>query len=481
MVLQSAHGSDVRRRVWLATRQSSREQVQRLERLVTLRDRLAKVMGARNFAEYALSDKMARTPDAVAGFLDSLAKRTLPLARDELARVHTDAAGAAVPGALDEWDREYYAAQYLGRHRSRARASDFLSSFLSLGVVMQGLSRLFSEIYGVRFVPVATGGREVWDGEVRRLDVLADAGGVEQRIGIIYCDLFERAGKQPGSASHYTVRCSREIVRTDASEAMDADAATIPLLEAGGRTFQIPTIALTCNFAVPGARRPTLLSLHETETLFHEMGHAMHTMLGRTAMHNISGTRCATDFVELPSVLMEHFVMDERVLGLFARHFETGEPLPMDLVRDYQREQDCLRHNETLSQVLMAMLDQRLYTAEIGAAGLDSDAVYYELNRAYGLFAPVREANWQAQLGHLFGYGATYYSYLLDRAIAAAVWRDVFAADPLSRAAGERFRTEVLRWGGGREPWECVRGVLGREDLRGEHAMALIGAAGADM
>ena len=144
-------------------------------------------------------------------------------------------------------------------------------------------------------------------------------------IGVVYCDLFEREGKSPNPA-HFTLRCSRRISSDELREAADLTSQSGALFATareaandglatnynnrdGNALYQLPTIALICDFALPppNTTRPTLLSFRELTTLFHEMGHALHSLLGRTALQNVSGTRCATDFAELPSVLMENF------------------------------------------------------------------------------------------------------------------------------------------------------------------------------
>ncbi|EWC46832.1 hypothetical protein DRE_03844 [Drechslerella stenobrocha 248] len=335
---------------------------------------------------------------------------------------------------------------------------------------MQGLSRLFSHLYGVRFAPAATAPGEVWHDDVRRLDVLSDTDG---HIAVVYCDLFQRAGKNPNPA-HFTVRCSREILPADIPHDNDG-MATAP--SASGALYQLPTIALICDFSsspsTTGTNTPPLLAFHEVTTLFHEMGHAIHSILGRTAYHEVAGTRCATDFAELPSILMEHFAHSPAVLALFARHHATDAPLPQELLRRRMLASTHLEHSETYQQALLALLDQELHAGppmEIAS----STRVYAQLEAEHALLAPgyVPGTAWQGFFTHLFGYGGLYYSYLLDKAIADRVWTAVFANDPLSRDAGERYREEVLRWGGARDPWRCVGSLLAREDLAEEAAVA---------
>lgn len=238
---------------------------------------------------------------------------------------------------------------------------------------------------------------------------------------------------------------------------------------------QLPTIALVCDFAEPpatGAGRPSLLSEHSVRTLFHEMGHALHSILGQTRLQSISGTRCATDFAELPSVLMERFATEPAVLSMYARHWQTDQPLSESMM--LSMEKDRLAHGsiygavENEAQILMALVDQAYHSIPADKAGqIDSTAIYHQVSSAHSTLPDPTDSrpptSWQGFFGHLYGYGATYYSYIFDRAIANKIWEDVFQAGKaaVDREAGERYKNEVLRWGGGRNGWDCVAGVLG--------------------
>lgn len=207
-------------------------------------------------------------------------------------------------------------------------------------------------------------------------------------------------------------------------------------------------------------------------------------MIGRTEYHNVSGTRCATDFVELPSILMEHFVSSPSVLSLFATHHATGEPLPLPLLQSHLAIQRSLSALETHGQIVMALLDQKYHSlTHAEALNLDSTALYSQLQEEVGVIPPVPGTAWQTQFGHLYGYGATYYSYLFDRAIAGKIWSTLFNHTPegsLSREGGEVFKEKVLKWGGGRDPWGMVGDVVGGSEgeriSRGdEKAMDMVG------
>lgn len=190
-------------------------------------------------------------------------------------------------------------------------------------------------------------------------------------------------------------------------------------------------------------------------------------MIGRTEYQNVSGTRCATDFVELPSILMEHFLQSPYVLSLFHRDGSLAIP------RTGNHHQDPCHSIDTYTQILLAMLDQTYHSPNATTPDFDTTKLLAELYGTRGLIPYVPGTSWQTQFGHLFGYGATYYSYLFDRAIASRVWRKLFADDPLNRAAGDKFKREVLSHGGGKNPWEMVALLLDSPVLGGGDAMSM--------
>lgn len=194
-------------------------------------------------------------------------------------------------------------------------------------------------------------------------------------------------------------------------------------------------------------------------------------MIGRTEYQNVSGTRCATDFVELPSILMEHFLNSPIVLALFDREHSLG------LRQNGLHDEDPCRSIDTHTQILLAMLDQIYHSSSVSNPQFSSTGVLASLYDTRGLIPYVPGTAWQTQFGHLFGYGATYYSYLFDRAIASRVWRKLFYTNPLDRNMGERFKHEVLQYGGGKDAWAMVSSLLQSPTLTAgnAHAMAEVG------
>ncbi|KAL8767530.1 MAG: hypothetical protein Q9209_005994 [Squamulea sp. 1 TL-2023] len=498
--LLSMRDEAARRKLYIAGKTAPETQLQTLEEFLLTRAKVAHLSGYRSYAHMNLSDKLAKTPAAVNLFLSALLKDNEWQAQQELEELLVlkkfDREENDASVRIEAWDQYYYQNQQANKQKWRSRGSDFMSAYFSLGTVMQGLSRLFAQLYGVRFVPVPITPGEVWDPNVRRLDVIDEN---EGRIAVLYCDLFARPGKSPNPA-HFTLRCSRRISATEIQEASMSNPDLDPIYVANdgmatshipsiNTTYQLPTIALICDFQQPHnttSYEPILLSFRSMQTLFHEMGHAIHSILGRTAHQVVSGTRCATDFAELPSVLMEHFAADPHVLALFARHWQTDAPLPYDMVAEHLANERRGQGLETEHQILLAMLDQA-YHSDLPLSmegGFDSTKVLQDVWDRYGSVKQPRETSVQGFFGHLVEYGGTYYSYLFDRAIAGKVWQEIFEGGKdgaaVKRESGQKFRDEVLKWGGSRDGWKCLAGLLGDERLRngGPEAMAEVGKWG---
>ncbi|KAF9218578.1 peptidase M3A and M3B, thimet/oligopeptidase F, partial [Gyrodon lividus] len=166
------------------------------------------------------------------------------------------------------------------------------------------------------------------------------------------------------------------------------------------------------------------------------------------------GTRCATDFVELPSILMEHFLNSPKVLSLFEA---DGSSIINQIGNHHE---DPCTFIDTHGSILLSVLDQIYHSPAVLDPSFDSTAALANLYKTRGLIPQAPGTSLQTQFGHLYGYGATYYSYLFDRAIASHVWRNIFSEEPLNRKLGEKYKAGVLRYGGGKDPWQMLGALL---------------------
>uniref|UniRef100_A0A8C3X4U4 Mitochondrial intermediate peptidase n=1 Tax=Catagonus wagneri TaxID=51154 RepID=A0A8C3X4U4_9CETA len=421
-------------------------QLKCLEELLRDRDALAKLVGYRTHSHRALQGTMARTPETVMQFLeklsDKLSERTV---RDfEMMRAMKMKLNPQ-NSELMPWDPPYYSG-VVRAERCSIEPSGY-SPFFSLGACMEGLDVLFGSLLGISLHVEQPARGEVWAEDVRKLAVVHESEGL---LGYIYCDFFQRADK-PHQDCHFTIRGGR--VQEDGS-------------------YQLPVVVLMLNLPQSSRNVPPLLTPGMMENLFHEMGHAMHSMLGRTRYQHVTGTRCPTDFAEVPSILMEYFANDYRVVQQFARHYQTGQSLPRNMVSRLCESKKICAAADMQLQVFYAALDQ-VYHGEHPLRGSTTDILRDTQEKFYGL-PHVPGTAWQLRFSHLVGYGAKYYSYLMSRAVASMVWRGCFLQDPFNRAAGERYRREMLAHGGGKEPLLMVEGMLQKRPSIDDFVNALV-------
>uniref|UniRef100_A0A672NNK8 Mitochondrial intermediate peptidase-like n=1 Tax=Sinocyclocheilus grahami TaxID=75366 RepID=A0A672NNK8_SINGR len=377
-----------------------------LDELLACRHELATLVGYESFAHRALKGTMAKTPENVMKFLrlltEKLSDRTsrdFKMMKEMKKKAHT-----TNPEVMP-WDHAYLSSAI--RTEMFNIDPSVYSPYFSLGACMEGLNRLFMQLLGVYFQAEQPKMGELWSEDVRKLAVVHETEGL---LGYIYCDFFRRPDK-PHQDCHFTIRGGR-------------------LREDG--VYQLPVVVLMLSLPPPSGRTPSLLTPSMVENLFHEIGHAMHSMLGRTHYQHVTGTRCSTDFAEVPSILMEYFASDYRVLSQFAQHYQTGEIFYAALDQVYHGKPQYRSTTDILREVQ---------------------------EKFYGL-PYVHDTAWQLRFSHLVGYGAKYYSYLMSRAIASMVWRQCFLQDPFSRVMGERYRREMLAHGGSKEPVLMVQGML---------------------
>ncbi|KAA0704200.1 Mitochondrial intermediate peptidase [Triplophysa tibetana] len=402
-----------------------------LDELLACRHELATLVGYESFAHRALKGTMAKTPETVMNFLtlltEKLSDRTskdFKMMREMKKETHL------INHEVMPWDHAYLSSAI--RTEKFNVESSVYSPYFSLGACMEGLNHLFTQLLGVYFQAEDPKMGEVWSEDVRKLAVVHETEGL---LGYIYCDFFRRPDK-PNQDCHFTIRGGR-------------------LMKDG--VYQLPVVVLMLSLPAPNGKTPSLLTPAMVENLFHEMGHAMHSMLGRTRYQHVTGTRCSTDFAEVPSVLMEYFASDYRVVSQFARHYQTGEPLPESLVSRLCESKRVCSAADTQLQIFYAALDQVYHGKPQYTTTTD---ILREMQEKFYGLPYVHDTAWQLRFTHLVGYGAKYYSYLMSRAVASMVWRQCFLQDPFNRDMGERYRREMLAHGGSKEPMLMVRGML---------------------
>lgn len=406
-----------------------------LTELLKARHELAQTCGFPTYAHRALKGSTIETPEMVMEFLNGLSDGLKKRAEKDFdvmtAMKHFE---YKFSGPLATWDTPYYTKKAKKR-MFNVQSSEY-SPYFSLGACMEGLNNLFVKLYGISLVVTEIMPGECWAQDVYKLAVTHETEGL---LGYIYCDFYERSRK-PNQDCHFTIQGGRAL--PDGS-------------------YQLPIVVLMLNLPLPRWSSPTLLTPGMVDNLFHEMGHAMHSMLARTHYQHVTGTRCSTDFAEVPSVLMEYFAGDIRVLKTFARHFQTKEPMPEDMLRRLCASKHVFTASETQIQLFYSALDQ-MYHGKHPLEGSTTDVLAQAQKQYYSL-PYVENTAWQLRFSHLVGYGAKYYSYLVSRALASCIWQSCFEKDPLNRTQGERYRQDCLAYGGGKPSRQLVADFLQKE------------------
>ncbi|KAI4905243.1 hypothetical protein NFI96_016116 [Prochilodus magdalenae] len=470
------------------------EMMHTLEELLSCRDKLARLVGYESYAHRALKGTMAKSPDNVMSFLqlltDKLKDRTekdFEMMRDMKTKFNPRNAD------LMPWDHPYLSG-VIRAERFNIEPSLY-SPYFSLGACMEGLNSLFTQLFGVSLMAEQPSAGELWSEDVRKLLL----GGRLQRelaeqmefaeLAVSNCILRRWYMKLKDYRDISTVTSSIDqtnLISISGHSVPKRNTQLSPHLPScsqdchftirGGRLlddgqYQLPVVVLMLNLPHPTRSAPTLLTPAMMENLFHEMGHAMHSMLGRTRYQHVTGTRCATDFAEVPSILMEYFANDYRVINQFARHYQTGQPLPQSMVARLCESKKVCGAADTQLQIFYAVLDQVYHGKPQSQSTTD---ILIDMQQKYYGLPYVPNTAWQLRFSHLIGYGAKYYSYLMSRAVASMVWRQCFHKDPLNRETGERYRREMLAHGGAKEPMLMVEGMLQKSPSTEDFVDALV-------
>ena len=402
--------------------------------MVRLRAERARLLGFADFAHYRLDDAMAKTPVAVRNLLDTVwsrARRRALADRDALqALVQQDGGNFA----LEPWDWRYYA------EKQRQQTCDFdeaaIKPYLSLDRMIAAAFYTAQRLFGLTFRPRPD--VPVWHPDVRVWEVRGADG---KSVGLFFGDYFARPSKRSGA--WMTSLRDQEKLAGDIQ----------------------PLIVNVCNFAKTPDGEPTLLSFDDARTLFHEFGHALHGLLSAVTYPTVAGTNVATDFVELPSQLYEHWLEQPDVLRRFALHYETGEPMPEQLLGRLIAARNFNMGFATVEYVASALVDLEFHSLP-KADAIDAAAFEAAALARIGMPDEIVMRHRPPQFGHIFsggGYAAAYYSYMWSEVLDA----DAFAAfeetgDIFDPATAKRLREKIYAAGGSQDPTEAYKAFRGR-------------------
>lgn len=414
-------------------RRGGQENVELLEKTLTLRREIARLLGYKNHAELRLEDRMAKNPKTVMAFLKDLQKKLKPLGKKEDKEMiaYKNSKTGKNSRTLYSWESGYWSNKF--RKENLELDSEKIKEYFPSQVVIDGMLDLFGGVFGITFEPVDI---PVWHPDVKAFKIKDKASG--ELVAYFYMDLYPREGKYKHAACFGLV---------EGEEKQDG-------------TYQIPFVAIVANLNKPSGDTPSLLKHSEVETLFHEFGHVLHNALTKAKYSAFSGTSVSWDFVEAPSQMLERWAWDPQVLKKISRHYQTGESLPDDLIKRMIAAKNFGAGGMYLRQDFFAQYDMTLHTADTTP---DTTKLYFELTKKIRGLPLTKGTIPQASFGHIMGgYDAGYYGYLWSEVIAEDFFGEFKKNGIFNPETGLKFRREILEKGGTLDEEKMVENFLGR-------------------
>eukprot|EP00005_Dracoamoeba_jomungandri_P012434 CAMPEP_0174274406 /NCGR_PEP_ID=MMETSP0439-20130205/57892_1 /TAXON_ID=0 /ORGANISM="Stereomyxa ramosa, Strain Chinc5" /LENGTH=494 /DNA_ID=CAMNT_0015366153 /DNA_START=665 /DNA_END=2145 /DNA_ORIENTATION=+ len=406
-----------------------------LSELMEKRHQLANLMGHSSYSSKKLQRELVQSPENVLKFLADLHISVKAKAEQELETIKERKKKEEGTDQFDNWDVDYYKKKCMADYNTKSNLE-----FFSLGSCMKGLNIITSSLFGVCLQVVPHHPSEVWHPSVQKLRLWHETEGL---VGYIYLDLFPREKKHT-EAAHFIVDLSHSLETELLSEQHE-------YVTHMGEKYRVPKVALVCQLKnrAEDNKDIVLLEHQEVQTLFHEFGHCLHTMFARTKFQDVSGTRTTTDFVEMPSTFMEYFASNPHVLKQFAHHYKYNYPIPDDLTLPLLEKQAQFSGTSAELQIFFAHLDQTIHGENPPKKDELSDSIKQLQESILTFPDPIARNNY----AHISdnSYAASYYSYLYAKVFSSNIWYKYFNADPLNRETGEKFRREVLQWGGSKD------------------------------
>ncbi len=414
-------------------RRGGQENVELLEKTLTLRREIARLLGYKNHAELRLEDRMAKNPKTVMAFLKDLQKKLKPLGKKEDKEMiaYKNSKTGKNSRTLYSWESGYWSNKF--RKENLELDSEKIKEYFPSQVVIDGMLDLFGGVFGITFEPVNI---PVWHPDVKAFKIKDKASG--ELVAYFYMDLYPREGKYKHAACFGLV---------EGEEKQDG-------------TYQNPFVAIVANLNKPSGDTPSLLKHSEVETLFHEFGHVLHNALTKAKYSAFSGTSVSWDFVEAPSQMLERWAWDPQVLKKISKHYKTGEALPDDLIKRMIAAKNFGAGGMYLRQDFFAQYDMTLHTADTTP---DTTKLYFELTKKIRGLPLTKGTIPQASFGHIMGgYDAGYYGYLWSEVIAEDFFGEFKKNGIFNPETGLKFRREILEKGGTLDEEKMVENFLGR-------------------
>lgn len=403
-------------------------------KIVNLRHQRARLLGYESHAHFVLEERMAQTPSKVKQFLDSLLTKAKPAAEKEFQTLEQFAKELDGIDRLEKWDGSYYSEKL--KQKLFSLDDELLKPYFKLENVLNGVFEVAKRLYGLHFSK--TTAIDTYHEDVETYEVTDE---LNQFVAVFYADFFPRKGKRNGA---WMTSFKPQYIKDGKNER--------------------PHVSIVCNFTKPTATKPSLLTFNEVTTLFHEFGHALHGMLANTTYPALSGTSVFWDFVELPSQVLENWCYEKETLELFAKHYETGEIIPIEYIEKIKESANFQEGMATIRQLSFGILD-------MGWHGQDPSSITnlknFELEQfaSTQLYPDVKENAMSPSFSHIFngGYSSGYYSYKWAEVLDADAFEYFKENGIFNREIADKFKENVLSKGGTEQPMELYKRFRGQE------------------
>lgn len=405
-----------------------------IKKLLNLRHERANLLGYSSHADFVLEERMAKSPKSVMDFLESLLEKAKPKAELEVKEVVEFAKKLDGLDHLERWDFAFYSE--LLKKEKYALDDELLRPFFKLEHTIEGVFQTAGKLFGISFQPKPD--IPVYHPEVTAYEVIDREG---KHLAVFYADFFPRAGKRNGAwmtsfRGQYTEN---------------------------GKDHR-PHISIVCNFTKPTKSKPSLLTFNEVTTLFHEFGHALHGMLARGTYESLTGTSVFWDFVELPSQIFENWCYEKACLDLFAKHYETGEKIPEELIGKIKKAANFQQGYMTMRQLSFGLLDMA-YHSQDPSSITDIGDFERQIMEKTDLLPKVPGTMASTSFSHIFqgGYSSGYYSYKWAEVLDADAFELFLENGVFDRQTALSFEINILSSGGREHPSILFRRFRGRE------------------
>ncbi|MCH3880944.1 MULTISPECIES: M3 family metallopeptidase [Tenacibaculum] len=403
--------------------------------IVNLRHKRANILGYKTHAHFVLEERMAETPENVISFSNDLLAKAKPAAQREFTNLENYAKKLDGIDKLQKWDGSYYSEKL--KKELFSLDQELLKPYFKLENVINGVFEIANKLFDLQFEEIDS--IDKYHEDVKTYSVTDTKGNF---VSHFYADFHPRKGKRNGA---WMTSYKSQQIKNGINER--------------------PQVSIVCNFTKPTETKPSLLTFNEVTTLFHEFGHALHGMLANTTYNSLSGTSVSWDFVELPSQVLENWCFEKEALELFAKHYETGETIPMEYVQKIKESASFHEGMQTLRQLSFGLLDMQWHGGE---SPQTINSVKEFETKAFAetkLYPDVAENCMSTAFSHIFqgGYSAGYYSYKWAEVLDADAFEYFLEEGIFNKEVATKFKDNVLSKGGTEKPMKLYKRFRGKE------------------